>query len=339
MRICMHHLVYEGWREEMEDRIVIVTGANSGIGKAASMKFAREGWRVVMACRNVTKGERVRTEIMEETGSNKVELLGVDLASMTSIRDFCRTFQSGYDRLDVLIHNAGHFDHGQKVYPLSPDGIELTFAINTVGPFLMTRLLLDSLKESPDARVIHACSTNIRHYFDPGRRIDFDNLQGEYQKSRKYSAYKMYGDSKMALLMLTFDMAKRLEQDRIRVNAVQIPAIRLSKETMGQFRSGWNVAARIQSAFGDTQESMADTYYHIAASEEFRGVTGRFISDRRETVHVSHYTEAPGQQVRQFFDKGVYPRYADDPENRKTIWNLCIHLTDPYAEGLQIRKT
>lgn len=316
----------------MEERIVIITGANSGIGKASSMKFAQEGWRVVMACRNVTKGEQVRMEIMEQTGSHKVDLLGVDLASMASIRDFCRAFQKTNDRLDVLVHNAGHFDHGQKVYPLSPDGIELTFAINVVGPFLMTRLLLDSLKKSEDARIIHACSTNIRHYFDPGRRIDFDNLQGEYMKSRKYSAYKMYGDSKMALLMLTFDMAKRLEQDGIRVNAVQIPAIRLSKETMGQFKSGWNLAARIQSAFGDTQESMAETYYHLAASEAFRGVTGRLINDKRETVHVSHYSEKPSQQVRQFFDKGVYPRYADDASNRRTTWNLCIHLTDPYAE-------
>lgn len=325
----------------MEKGTVLVTGANSGIGKAASMKFAQEGWHVVMACRNVTKGEKVRLEIMERTQNHKVDLMGIDLSSLESIQDFCETFQRKYGRLDVLIHNAGHFDHGQKTYPLSPDGIELTFAINTVGPFLMTRLLLDSMRKSEDARIIHACSTNIRHYFDPGRRIDFDNLQGEFQKSRKYSAYKMYGDSKMALLMLTFDMAKRLEQDRIKVNAIQIPAIRLSRETMGQFKSGWNLAARIQSAFGDSQESMADTYFHIATSEEFRRVTGRLIDDKREIVHASHYSDKPLQQVRQFFDKGVYPRYADDASNKRTIWNLCIHLTDPFAkkEGRQGRTS
>jgi NAD(P)-dependent dehydrogenase (short-subunit alcohol dehydrogenase family) len=277
-------------KENMKDKIVIVTGANSGIGRSAAIRFAEEGYKVIMACRNLEKGKRVQQELIKLTKNNGVDLLKLDVSSFKSIEDFCSEFKKRYKKLDILIHNAGYFKHGERNYQLSADNIELSFATNAFGPFLMTQLLTDMLKESEDARVLNSCTTNVRHFFEPKRKIDFDNLQGEFMDSRSYNSYKMYGDSKMALLMLTFKMADKFKKDGIKVNAVQIPAIKMSKETIGKFKSVWRIAALIQNIYSSSPETMADTYFHICTSEEFKDITGKLINDKREIMQSSHYT-------------------------------------------------
>ena len=311
----------------MNDTIVIITGANSGIGRAATIRFAKEGFKVIMACRDLEKGKKVQQEINELTESNGVDLLKLDVSSFKSIEDFCSEFKTRYKKLDILIHNAGYFKHGEKNYQLSHDKIELSFATNTFGPFLMTHLLADMLKESDDARVLNACTTNIRHFFEPKRKIDFDNLQGELMDSNAYNSYKMYGDSKMALLLLTFKMAIVLKKDGIKVNAVQIPAIKMSKETMRKFHTVWRIAAMIQSVFSSSPETMADTYFQICTAEEFKDVTGKLINDKREIMKASHYTSNLIQDIKQLSDKGVYPRYADNVDNIEKAWDLAFKLT------------
>lgn len=184
----------------MNGKIVIITGANSGIGKAAAFKFAAEGYRVIMACRNREISAAVQREIRETTKNNEVDLMELDVSSFDSIRNFCAAFKAKYPLLDILIHNAAYLNHGEKEYKLSPDHIELSFATNAFGPTLMTRLLADHLAQSQDPRVLNACTTNIKNFFDPKRTIEFDNLRGELKDTRPYSTYKMYGDSKMALL-------------------------------------------------------------------------------------------------------------------------------------------
>ncbi len=311
----------------MNEKIVIITGANSGIGRAAAIRFAEEGYEVVMACRNLEKNKKIQQEIIKQTENNSVDLLKLDVSSFKSIEDFCSEFKKRYKKLDILIHNAGYFNHGEKNYQLSPDNIELSFATNAFGPFLMTQLLTDLLKKSKDARVLNACTTNIRHFFEPKRKIDFDNLQGEFMDSRPYNIYKMYGDSKMALLMLTFKMADKFEKDGIKVNAVQIPAIKMSKETMGKFKSVWRIAAMVQNIYSSSPETMADTYFHICTSEEFKDITGKLINDKREIMQSSHYTSGLMQEAKQLFDKGVYPKYADNIDNIERVWDLAIKLT------------
>jgi len=157
--------------------------------------------------------------------------------------------------------------------------------------------------------------------------IDFDNLQGEFMDSRPYNSYKMYGDSKMALLMLTFKMADTFEKDGIKVNAVQIPAIKMSKETMRKFKSVWRIAAMVQNIHSSSPETMADTYFHICTSEEFKDITGKLINDKRELMQSSHYTSGLMQEVKQLSDKGVYPKYADNIDNIERVWELAIKLT------------
>lgn len=310
----------------MEEKIVIITGANSGIGKAAALKFAKEGYHVIMACRNMNISMAVQKEVMDTTNNAHVDLMELDVSSFDSIRSFCEAFKAKYPRLDILIHNAAYLNHGVKEYRLSPENIELSFATNTFGPFLMTRLLLDHLAKSQDPRILHACTTNIKNFFDPKRKIEFDNLRGELKDTRPYSTYKMYGDSKMALLILTFKMAEELKSKGIKVNALQINRVKLSKETIQKMKSIWRVFAHVQNLTNPLPSGMADTYFHICTSEEFKHVTGQLINHNREIVQPS-ITEKGFAQLKNVFGSSRYPRYATDPHNVEQIWSLCHTLT------------
>ncbi|MED4600234.1 SDR family NAD(P)-dependent oxidoreductase [Paenibacillus validus] len=311
----------------MKDKIVIITGANSGIGKAAALKFATEGYRVIMACRNMEMSRAAQKEITEVSNHTHVDLMELDVSSFDSIRTFCSAFKAKYPRLDILIHNAAYLSHGEKEYKLSPEHIELTFATNTFGPFLMTRLLADHLEKSQDPRILHACTTNIKHFFDPKRKIDFDNLRGEFRDTRPYSVYKMYGDSKMALLMLTFKMAEEFKSQGIKVNALQINRVKLSKETIKKMRSFWKVLAWAQNLTNPLPSGMADSYFHICTSDEFKNVTGQLINHKREIVQPSP-NETGIAQLKNIFGSGSYPSYATDAQNVGKIWKLSTTLTE-----------
>jgi NAD(P)-dependent dehydrogenase (short-subunit alcohol dehydrogenase family) len=309
------------------DKTVIITGSNSGIGKAAAFRFAEEGYRVIMACRNLEKSKKVQQEIIKATNNPNVDLLQLDISSFESIHRFHSCVKETYPKLDILIHNAAYLNHGNKNYQLSKDGIERSFATNVVGPFLLTKLLEDQLAKSDDARILHACTTNIRHFFEPKRKIEFDNLQGEFKDSRPYSTYKMYGDSKMALLLLTFKLAEELKTKHVSVNAIQIPAIKLSQETIQKMQSGWKIAARVQNLFSAPRKTMADTYFHLCTAKEFKGITGKLFDAKRTIMQPSHYPETPRQQIKQFFDQKVYPKYAASERNKEQVWELCSKLT------------
>ncbi|BBI33301.1 SDR family NAD(P)-dependent oxidoreductase [Cohnella abietis] len=310
----------------MENKIVLITGANSGIGKAAALKFATEGYRVVMACRNMVISNAVRQEIIEASKNVQVDLMELDVSSFDSIRAFCSAFKAQYPRLDILIHNAAYLNHGEKAFKLSPENIELSFATNTFGPFLMTQLLADHLEKSQDPRILNACTTNIKHFFDPKRKIDFDNLQGELLGKQLNNAYTMYGDSKMALLMLTFKMAETLKPHGIKVNALQINRVKLSKETIRKMNSFWKVLAWTQNLTNPLPSGMADNYFHICTSDEYKNVTGQLINHKRQIIQPST-SEQGFSQVKNIFGSGSYPNYATDPINVKKIWDLCISLT------------
>ena len=119
----------------MLGKTVIITGANSGIGKAAAIRFAREGYQVIIACRNLEKSKKAQQEIINLTDNRRVDLLRLDVSFFESIKYFCSEFKKGYQRLDILIHNAGYFKHGEKNYQLSQDNIELSFATNGSARF------------------------------------------------------------------------------------------------------------------------------------------------------------------------------------------------------------
>lgn len=319
----------------MKNKTVIITGANSGIGKAAAIKFAAEGFHVIMACRNIEKSLAARDVIISQTGNQNVELMQVDVSSIQSIKKFCKDFSQKYQKLDVLIHNAGYFEHGRKDYPLSDEGIELSFAANAFGPFLMTLLLKDSLAKSDDARVLNACSTNIKHFLDPKREIEFDNLQGELRDSRKYNSYKFYGDSKMALMMLTIKMAAEFSKENIKVNAVLIPGIKQSKESRKKFKGWhWRLIAAIMQPFLRTPSRMAESYYAICTSGEFMDVSGKLVNIHNQVMGMPNITEGVEYKTnpKELWHMTEVPAYAIRRENIEKMWRISLKLTSGYIQ-------
>ncbi len=311
----------------MISRIVLITGANSGIGKAAAIKFAKENCRVIMACRNIERSQIAYNDVIKTSQSNNVELMQLDVSSFDSIRAFCSEIKNRYQKLDILIHNAAYFEHGKKQYQLSPDGIELTFATNTFGPFLMTELLKDLLANSEDARILNACTENIMHFFDPKRKIDFENLTGELKYSEPYSVYKMYGDSKMALLMLTFKMAEEYKSLSIKVNAIIIPGVKISKETMKKFSIGYRVIAMIKQPFSLPPERLADSYFHICTSQEFKSITGKAINKLNKIMPAAEHDKGIGK-AKELLSFGYIPKYAYDRDVIEKVWKISKELTD-----------
>jgi len=308
----------------MKSRTVIITGSNSGIGKAAAIKFASEGYQVVMACRDLERSKPAQTEIIKSSLNESVDLMQLDVSSIASIRSFCDTFKDRYGALDILIHNAAYFNHGEKEYQFSVDNIELTWATNTFGPFLMTLLLKDSLSRSDDARILTASTTNIKHFFDPRRKMELDNLHGELKDSKKYNVYTLYGDSKMALLMLTFKLAEVFKDEIIKVNAVMIPNIRQGKESLRKFRSYYRIIATLQNVIARPPEQMAETYFHICTSDEFRNVTGKLINIHNKIMTRTNLPPGKGGigLIKELLGSDHYPGYVEDKEMIEKVWEL-----------------
>ncbi|WP_368505055.1 SDR family NAD(P)-dependent oxidoreductase [Alkalihalophilus sp. As8PL] len=300
----------------MDNRIVLITGANSGIGKAAALQFAKAGLTVLMACRNKKSGQQALTEIQQQSANTRVELFEVDMSSQRSIRECCKELKKRYDKLDILIHNAAYFNHGEG-HRLSEDGIELTFATNTVGPFYMTTLLKELLSRSSDARILHASSTIIKHFFNPQRTIQWENVIGPYKGEKPYSVYQHYCDSKMALVMLTFLLAEQLKADNISVNALQINGARMSKETLKKFKPAWRVAAIIQNLYFPPPEKMADCYFTLCTANEFKGVTGKLFNHQIKEIEPAPANPSKIEEIKQLTTSKFHPRYAAERENQE----------------------
>ncbi len=192
----------------MKDKVVMVTGANSGIGKAASLALAKMGATVVMVARSRERGEAARSEIVRKSQNNAVDLLLADLSSLESVRILASEFRKKYSELHVLINNAGLFNQRRSV---TIDGYENTFATNYLAPFLLTNLQLDLLKASAPSRIINVSS--VGHY---NGHINFDDINLE----KEYGGWKAYGQSKLALVLFTHELAKKLQGTGVTVNAV-----------------------------------------------------------------------------------------------------------------------
>jgi len=186
-----------------EGRIIIVTGANSGLGYETTLTLAKKGAKVIMACRNLSKANTAKKEIENEVPNADLEVMEIDLSSLSSVRNFAKEYKSKFNRLDVLINNAGVMT---PPYTKTEDGFELQLAANYLGHFLLTGLLLDTILKSPHSRIVTLSS--IAH---KNGKINFDDLQSE----KKYSASGAYAQSKLACLMFTFELQRRLEKQDV----------------------------------------------------------------------------------------------------------------------------
>lgn len=285
---------------DLKHKVIIVTGANSGIGKAAAVQLAKCGATVVMACRSMERGAQALAEVQQAADNPQVHLMQVDMSSQASIRQFARVFLERYGELHVLIHNAANFDHTQKERVLTLDGIETVFATNHLGPFLMTHLLLDVLKDSVPSRVITVASKGLLTY--PFLDIEFDNLNGE----RKFNLQHAYYHSKQAQVMFTFDLAERLRTG-ISVHCVRVGNVAIPDERLKHLPKWLLKMYELKRKFSMTPEKMAETYVWLAADPGAGQQTGG-------------YWDAPGVAVKA--NKNAYNK-----ETQKALWDISAEMT------------
>lgn len=249
-----------------KNSVVIVTGANAGMGKAASIALARTGASVVMLCRSRERGEKAVNEVRALTGNNSVELMLCDLGSLKSIEHFCREFKSRYNKLDVLVDNAGiiHRDRHETV-----DGYEATFGVNYLGHFLLTNRLLDILTASAPSRIIILASSEHRK-----GRIEFEDIN----LTKDYSLKRAYRQSKLANVLFTYELAERLKGTGVSANCVHPGVINTGMTIKFCTDGGYGkFVAWILRPFFRSPERGAETAVYLATSPEAEGVTGKYF--------------------------------------------------------------
>lgn len=263
----------------MVGKICLITGASSGIGQVAALELARMGATVIMLVRSRERGEAARQAIITQTGNQQVELLLADLASFASIQAAAQELRSRHQRLDLLLNNAGLYMGKRQ---LSSDGFEVTFAVNHLAPFLLTNLLLDLLKASGPARVVTVSSD--AHLGGSNR---FDDVRA----TRGYSGFRAYADSKLANVLFTYELARRLEGSGVTANALHPGAVRtnFAMETAGLFGMIFGLARPLMLS----PEQGARTSIYLASSPEVATVSGTyFVNCRPRKSSPSSYDRA-----------------------------------------------
>lgn len=261
----------------MKDKVCIVTGGSRGIGKATALGLASHGAQVVVVCRDVTNGETAVAEIKRKSSNDAVALLLVDLSSQQQIKQFAADFTAKYDRLDLLINNAGIVARERQ---LTEDGIEKTFAVNHLAPFLLTNLLRPLLKETPGARIITVASQVH------SQKIDFDNLQGE----KRFHKLEPYKQSKLANILFTFELARRLQGSDVTANCLHPGVIRTGLlDEYDYVRRSESAAGRVKGLLkrvigsgGSSPAEGARLSLYLATSPEVADVSGKYFSNGRE---------------------------------------------------------
>ena len=286
----------------LENKTIIITGANSGIGKAAAIQLAQLGAHIVMMSRSRERGEKALQEIRTASGSDRLELILVDIASQQSVREAVAEFLGRHSQLDVLIHNAANFDHRQKAPVMTPDGLENVFATNHVNIVLMTDLLLDTLKRSAPSRIITVASKGLITY--PFLDIEFDNLNGE----KKFSMQHAYYHAKQAQVMFTFDLAERLKGSGVTVNCVRVGNVAIPDTRLDHLPSWLVKIYHAKRKFAMTPEKMAETYVWLAVDPSVENVTGG-------------YWDAPSVPVKA--NKNAY-----NLETRRQLWEVSRKLAN-----------
>ncbi len=254
---------------EMEGKVCIITGSNSGIGKETAMGVAKIGATIVMVVRDQQRGEKARAEIVDKTGNKSIDVMLCDLSSMDSIVHFAESFRRKYNRLDVLLNNAGAVLNKREI---TAEGFERNLAVNYLGSFLLTHKLLDVLRVSAPSRII-----NVSSGLHGSDRVDLTDLQSE----RNYKGMRAYGNAKLMLIMFTYELAKRLEGTGVTVNALMpgFVATNLGKNS-GSLRS--SLLFRMVRPMQSSAKKGAETSIYLASSPDVANTTGRIFRKKRE---------------------------------------------------------
>jgi NAD(P)-dependent dehydrogenase (short-subunit alcohol dehydrogenase family) len=268
---------------DLTGKTVLVTGANAGIGRETARGLARMGAHVVMASRSLERGEAARKDIARDVPLERLEVMRLDLALLADVRRFARDFRSRHARLDVLVNNAGiHTAHRQ----VTSEGFESTFVTNHLGHFVLTHELLPLLKASAPARVVNVASEAHRL-----GRMHFDDLQ----LARRWSGVAAYTQSKLANILFTYDLARRLEGTGVTANAVHPGSVR-SNWARGPESGVLRTVVALATPFLVSVEKGAENSIFAASSPDLDGVSGRYLVRKRERAPSHHARNVESQK-------------------------------------------
>ncbi|MBT3928477.1 MAG: SDR family NAD(P)-dependent oxidoreductase [Rhodospirillaceae bacterium] len=261
----------------MAEKIFLVSGATDGIGRVSALKLAQMGGRVILVGRNAAKGERVIGDIKRASGNAEIEFEQADLSSQSDIRALAERLNNRLEHLDALVNNVGAWFNRRA---LSVDNIEMTFALNHLGYFLLTGLLLDKLKCAPSARIV-----NVSSMAHKGPQVDLDDPQGE----AGYSGWRAYQASKLANILFTYHLAGKLSSSSVSANCLH-PGFVASK--FAHNNGGWLkwMMIVVQQLAAINEEKGARTSVYLASASEAEGVSGKYFikSEIAESNAASH---------------------------------------------------
>lgn len=253
----------------LTNKVAIVTGANSGIGYETAKDLANRGAKVILACRDQTKGIAAIDAIIKETGNKEVYFQPLDLSSLASVRNFAKAIEAQETRLDILVNNAGT---GKLDNSLTEDKLPIEMQVNHFGPFLLTVLLLPLLKSSGSSRIVNVSS--VMHYFG---NIDLDKIHLPAKNAFNHS--RVYANSKLANILFTKELHQRLSGSRVTVNCLHPGAVNTEI-----FRNQPRFVRSIFRFFFKTPWEGAQTSIYLAVSEEVEGVSGKYFVDCEEAT-------------------------------------------------------
>jgi len=255
----------------LKGKTCLITGATSGIGKQTAISLAKLGATIAFTAIDEAEGKSTRKEIIDLSGSQEVEFLICDLASFDSIKNCCSAFLKKYDALHILINNAAVLEMKRL---LSKDGIEKTLAVNYLAPFLMTKLLIGALKESAPSRIINLTSGSHKV-----AKIDFNNIE----MNHNYSGIKAYAQSKLAMILFTHKMAKKLSGTDVVINCVHPGRVRTN--LIHQLNPLFKFIVEL---FMVNSLKGAETTVYVASSDNVAAVSGKYFYNKRVKKSSSH---------------------------------------------------
>ncbi len=263
----------------MTDRVCIVTGANAGMGKETALALAKINATVLMVCRDEQRGQAAVDDVMTASGNDRVELVRGDMSSLQSVRQLAEELQRRHEHLHVLINNAGVL---QSERTETVDGYETTFAVNYLAPFLLTNLLLPSLKAAAPSRIVNVVSGAHRM-----GKIDFDDLQST-QNFRGFRG--AYAQSKLALVVFTYELVRQLAGTMVTVNAADPGGAKTNTQMPGIFK--------LMRPFFQSAEKGAETAVYVASAPDLEGVTGQYFSKKKKAKSsAASYDEATAKRL------------------------------------------
>jgi NAD(P)-dependent dehydrogenase (short-subunit alcohol dehydrogenase family) len=246
-------------------KTVIITGGNSGIGRQAAFQIAKQGHKVILACRNLEFANKTVKQIQEDTNNNQVFALKLDLSLLKNIKPFVNEFTEKFGHLDVLINNAADFDLSRKEPLITIEGHETQFITNLVSPILLSEALLHVLKTSDDPRIINISTQGLMVY--PNIKFDFENVKGQI----KYSPSTMYYQTKLGLMMASLYQRNLLKDTSVSIYGIRVTNVKIDMSRYSNISSFLKFMYSIKSKFSISADEMAKVYTELALGPKRQG--------------------------------------------------------------------